>query len=212
VRPTRRQIEAKSIEIEVEKLLGERDRRRDRASAFDSEEVGGLLDSIGQTFGRQMLADHPPPPGSPLGAMAEVNAIVLAHARASRSDWRVDGPAGPAADWQRVMASHPEAGSLRLRCNGQTWLLDLRGIEYAAGEVHRSELTDSGYVPRPEVVAAAAAAALSAPDGPEALPSSPTFYGSPDGGDPSTTPPPVTSTRPAAVKRTRRGVRRGRAS
>jgi hypothetical protein len=201
----RQQVENARVQIEVEKLLGERDRRIDSNSFFDSAEGGALLDNIGQQFGAQVAGAAP---GSALGMMREANAIVLEHARQSRGAWSADAsePA-PEPAVSQVVVTHPEAGRLVLRTDGRTWSLRMRAVDFGLAEVRRGEDGPDGLTPRPKVVAAAAARALSDPWGPESPPGSPVFYGNgPDG--PSTTPPPVLPA-PAAVKRSRRGLRRG---
>jgi hypothetical protein len=86
----------------------------------------------------------------------------------------------PEPEWRQIYVAHPEAGVLRLRTDGNCWVVRIRGTDIACGTVTRSEL-DVGLKPSQAVVQAAARCALSDPWGPEAPAGSPIFRGGPDG-------------------------------
>lgn len=214
MKPTRRQqIEGARVQIEVEKRLRERERRVNTASGFDDNEgVVQVLDQMAKLAASAAEAKHVNPFDPVFGPGREANRIALEHARQNRGEWRSDGPlaeqAPPPVMFQ-VRASHPEAGVLSLHTDGTSWWLRNRGQEYGVGKVLRSERTqDGGYAPRAAVVETAASRALADPDGPVEPPGTPVFYGTPEGDVTTQAPPPVLPA-PAAVKRTRRGLRRG---
>lgn len=104
--------------------------------------------------------------------------IRAAIAQESRGEMR---DPDPEPEWRQVHADHPEAGRLRLRTDGTSWALHIRGSDLGCGPVWHGEITEAGLQPRPEIVEAAAARALADPWGPEAPAGSPIFRGGPDG-------------------------------
>lgn len=85
----------------------------------------------------------------------------------------------PEPAWVPVVVEHPEAGTMRLLCNGRGWVLRQWGAEYGVGSVRRREYrrATGQYYPRKAIVDAAAQRALADPNGPQQPVGSPVFVG-----------------------------------
>lgn len=157
------------VRQQVYDQIGQVEQRRDAASMFDTREVGAALDAVGRVHGARVLdGPHPPAPGSPEWHHAQTAATALAHAQQNRGDWSDTTSVEPAPQWSVVNARHPAGYSFRMRTDGRSWALLLRGAEYGCGPVHRRERNEDGtWTPGQQTLSQADAAAWRDPSGPE---------------------------------------------
>lgn len=200
-RPTAKQIAAKAAELQQRDHERERDEARHRAGLNNYDpEIRALHARLDRERDARAAPDVPVPVrwsgwGGDHGHLG-VNARINESERQARvAAWKADrNPDAEAlikpeqVTGVPVSVEHPRAGLLRLRCDGSSWTVRVRGVDYGCGPVQPSErdFTDNGdpvYMPGPVVVAAAARCALAAPGGPENPPGSVIFTGG-DGADP----------------------------
>jgi hypothetical protein len=160
-----------------------------RVSEIESAQTGvaaAMLDLPEQAeFRREWtkrLVDEVEPAHGHVGVHARVDLAardaLAARIHEQRGEMRMPTPEPV---WLRVQVNHPQAGLLRLRTDGEAWVLRIRGSDLGVGVVQRGEITNGVVQPRAEIVDVAAERALSDPWGPESPVGSPVFASGPDG-------------------------------